>query len=103
MRIHGVNFVNARQVNTCPAHINKGDTPIGVYYNKKNMHSYVAFCWTGGVQKEYLGQYNTPQEAFVAYKTRKEQYIKEIADKYKGQIPQKLYDALYKYEVEITD
>lgn len=82
--------------------IQRGDTPIGVYYNK-NMHSYVAFCWTGGVQKEYLGQYNTPQEAFVAYKTRKEQYIKEIADKYKEQIPKKLYDALYKYEVEITD
>ena len=80
----------------------RGDTPIGVYYNK-NMHSYVAFCWAGGKQKDYLGKYDTPQEAFLVYKRKKEQYIKEIADKYKEQISQKLYDALYKYEVEITD
>lgn len=80
----------------------RGDTPIGVYYNK-DMGAYVAFCWTGGHQKEYLGQYSTQEDAFLAYKKRKEQYIKEIADKYKNKIPQKLYDALYAYEVEITD
>lgn len=80
----------------------RGDTPIGVYYNK-NMNVYVAFCWTGGKLKEYLGRYNTPEDAFNAYKIRKEQYIKEVADKYFGQIPQVLYDALYNYKVEITD
>lgn len=80
----------------------RGDTPIGVYYNK-NMNAYVAFCWTGGKLKEYLGRYNTPEEAFNAYKIRKEQYIKEVADKYKDKIPAQLYDALYAYEVEITD
>lgn len=80
----------------------RGDTPIGVYYNKK-MQAYVSFCWTGGRMKEYLGVYTTPEGAFYAYKKRKEQYIKEVADKYKNQIPQVLYDALYKYEVEITD
>ncbi len=80
----------------------RGNTPIGVYYNKKAC-LYFSFCWTGGSQKEYLGQYNTPEEAFTVYKIRKEQYIKEIADKYKKHIPQKLYDALYRYKVEITD
>ena len=32
-----------------------------------------------------------------------EKNIKEVADYYKGQIPQKVYNALYDYEVEITD
>ena len=38
-----------------------------------------------------------------AYKQFKEKYIKEVADYYKEQIPQKLYDAMYNYQVEITD
>ena len=33
----------------------------------------------------------------------KEKYIKEVADEYKDKIPQKLYEALYAYKVEITD
>jgi 23S rRNA-/tRNA-specific pseudouridylate synthase len=44
--------------------------------------------------------------AFSWYKESKEQYIKEVADSYKAKypnFPQKLYDALYSYEVEITD
>jgi len=51
----------------------------------------------------YLGTFKTPKEAFDVYKIHKETLIKQIADKYKDQIPQKLYDAMYKYEVEITD
>ena len=40
----------------------------------------------------------------VRYKEiAKEKYIKEVADHYKGQISDKLYQALYNYEVEITD
>lgn len=54
-------------------------------------------------RKKYLGLYNNIEEAFEKYKTEKEKYIKEIADEYKDKIPQKLYDAMYKYEVEITD
>ena len=40
---------------------------------------------------------------FFVYKQFKEKYIKQVADEYKDLIPQKLYDALYKYEVEIND
>lgn len=50
-----------------------------------------------------LGVYSTPEEAFEVYKEFKEKYIKEVADEYKDKIPQKLYDAMYNYEVEITD
>lgn len=37
------------------------------------------------------------------YKIRKEQNIKEVADKYKSRIPRKLYKALYNWKVEIDD
>jgi hypothetical protein len=53
----------------------------------------------------YLGTYNTPEEAFTAYKLAKEQYIKELAESYfqQGKITKRVYNALMKYEVEITD
>ena len=52
---------------------------------------------------EHLGLYNTQERAFEVYKEFKENYIKQVADYYKNLIPNKLYDALYNYKVEITD
>ena len=43
------------------------------------------------------------EKAFNCYKEFKEKYIKQIADEYKDLIPKELYEALYKYEVEIND
>lgn len=88
----------------------RGEFPIGVYYKKKSNK----FCAqvsivdqnSGKKQQQYLGLFDTPEEAFFAYKASKENYIKEIADQYKSKyetFPQKLYDALYQYKVEITD
>ena len=54
-------------------------------------------------KKIHLGYYDTPEEAFLAYKKAKEEYIKEVAEEYKSQIPHKLYEALVNYEVEIDD
>ena len=51
----------------------------------------------------YLSAYNTSEEAFQAYKIAKEEYIKEVADKWKEQIDPKVYQAMYNYKVEITD
>ena len=50
-----------------------------------------------------LGYFETPKEAFQAYKVAKENYIKQVADEYKDKIPYRLYEAMYNYEVEITD
>ena len=50
-----------------------------------------------------VGSFDTPEEAFQAYKTEKENYIKEVADKYKNLISQKVYQSLYNYQIEITD
>jgi hypothetical protein len=52
-----------------------------------------------------IGSYKTQEEAFYSYKDAKERYIKSVAETYfqEGKITQKVYDALMKYEVEITD
>lgn len=52
---------------------------------------------------EYLGRFENKDKALESYKQAKEKYIKQVADEYKPYIPKKLYDAMYKYEVEITD
>lgn len=56
-------------------------------------------------KKVYIGLYKTSEEAFNAYKHAKESYFKELAEKYfqEGKITQRVYDALMKYEVKITD
>ena len=51
----------------------------------------------------YLGCYKDPINAFNAYKIEKERYIKEVANKYKDKLEPRVYDALMKYEVELTD
>ena len=85
----------------------RGKYPIGVseYYNKKtNYKGLVVKCNTLE-KKEHLGYFplNRPFQAFTCYKQFKENYIKQVADEYEELIPKELYEALYKYEVEIND
>lgn len=79
----------------------RGNLPIGVSYVKKNgrYESYLSKY----NKKVNLGYYDTIEEAFKVYKSNKEKYIKEVADKYKMYIPEKLYKAMYEYEVDIND
>lgn len=83
----------------------RGEFPIGVSYDKdRNMFSSQCTITKEGKRiNKRIGRFNTPIEAFNAYKKFKEQYIKQVADEYKDKIPKKLYDAMYRYEVEITD
>ncbi len=87
----------------------RGSYPIGVSYHKAN-DKYIASCNDGhGNNKScnnYIGSYNTPIEAFNAYKIFKESYIRQVADEYKSKypnFPKRLYNAMYNYKVEITD
>ena len=85
----------------------RGNLPIGVSY-LKNINKFQANCKTftkrgSASYSNYLGCFKTPLEAFNVYKQFKEKYIKQVADEYKNKIPQKLYEAMYRYEVEITD
>jgi len=81
---------------------NRGDYPIGVFYKTKNK-KFSTKVTKGNTICGYLGLFDTPKEAFEAYKTAKEAYIKEVADKWKDLIDLKVYQALYAYQVEITD
>ena len=53
----------------------------------------------------YLGEYNTPEEAFYTYKKAKEKCIKQIAEEEfsQGNITKECYNAMMNYKVEITD
>lgn len=85
---------------------NRGESVIGSTPCKNG--KYQAQCniinpETGKSKQEYLGLYDSQEKAFQVYKYHKERNIKQIADYYKIHIPQKLYDAMYNYEVEIDD
>ena len=79
----------------------RGEYLIGTSFVKKH-NKYKSGLSKNGVLK-HLGTYDTQEEAFYAYKEAKEAYIKEVANKWKDQIDPKVYEALMKYEVEITD
>lgn len=77
-----------------------GTTPVNGKYQAQ---CHLINSQTGKSKQTYLGYYDTQEKAFEVYKYYKERNIKEIAEHYKKQIPQKLYDALYNYEVEICN
>ena len=79
----------------------RGSLPIGVTTRRGKYYANLS----KPKKRIYLGQFNSKEDAFQAYKLAKEQYIKELAEKYfqEGKITRKVYNALMKYEVEITD
>lgn len=64
-------------------------------------------CWTARINKfgkeKHLGSFPTQESAFEAYKQAKESYVKEVAEKWKGKIDDKAYQALLQWKIEITD
>lgn len=80
----------------------RGDCLIGTYYNNFSK-KYLAQCNNGTGKQKYLGSFNTPQEAFQAYKTYKEALIKEVANEYKEMLDSRVYEALMNYEVNEND
>ena len=81
----------------------RGDLPIGV--GKRKGAFFVQFSNSLENGHEYLGTYQTKEEAFLAYKHRKEEVIKHVAEiEYsKCNITKECYEAMMDYEVEITD
>jgi hypothetical protein len=87
---------------------NRNNICIGVQYSQNKLYKYKAISSYYDFkkhkkQKIHLGDSNDKLEAFNLYKVFKEKYIKDVADLYKDRIPIELYNALYTYEVEITD
>lgn len=79
----------------------RGLYPVGVYWSKP-ANKFVAQLYMGG-KSNNLGYYDSPEQAFSVYKTRKEAYVKEMANKYKDSIDSRVYDALMKWTVNIDD
>lgn len=81
----------------------RGDLPIGVQRNRRGFR---AECKNQlKKETEISTTYQTPEQAFEAYKTYKEHLIKQVAQTefLNGNITEKCYKAMMKYEVEITD
>lgn len=81
----------------------RGDLPIGV--SRKN-NKFQSSCLNPFTKKqEYLGIYNTSEEAFYVYKKYKEEIIKQLAhfEYSKNNINSACYEAMINYIVEIDD
>lgn len=83
----------------------RGDSAIGTspVDGKYMVRCHMINPKTGKSKRKYLGLFDTQEKAFKIYKYYKEKNIKMVADYFREQIPDKLYDALYNYEVEIDD
>jgi hypothetical protein len=75
----------------------RGEYPLGVSWDSSKNR------FRAETQKRKLGTFKTVEQAFAAYKREKEKIIKELAKKYKEQIPDRLYQAMVHWKIEIND
>ena len=91
------------QINSLFSHMkmSKGGFPVGVSFVKGRGKFHAGYSNCGKLVN--LGHFNTPEEAFLAYKKAKESHIKFMANLWKDRIDDKVYQALMNYEVHIDD
>lgn len=77
------------------------DLPQGVSMStdKKKFRARISVDGIG----KHLGVFNTVEEAFLVYKKEKETYLKVLAERWKGRIDSRAYEALINWEVNIDD
>ena len=80
----------------------RGKYLIGVCWHNTNK-AFVARVNKNKGKQEWLGVFNTEIEAFNAYKQAKESFVKEQANKWKGKVDERAYEALMNYTVDIDD
>ena len=80
----------------------RGEYLIGVCWCSKDK-AFIAQVRKNKGKREWLGYFKTEIEAFNAYKTAKESFVKEQAEKWKGKIDNRAYNALMNYTVNIDD
>lgn len=82
----------------------RGEYPIGVTkLPSGKFYSQCSYLDENNKISRIRKSYDNYLDAFNFYKETKEKYIKQVANEYNDKIPNKLYEALYSYEVEITD
>ena len=92
---HAINtlFLNSKK--------NRGDFPIGVSLDKDKKKFCAEMSFMGRQIK--LGTFDTAESAFARYKEYKEDFIRDLAEQYREQIPDKVYDAMMSWKIEIDD
>lgn len=88
-----------KEVNTLISQdrINKGKYPTGVSFHNQTGRFASRLKKFG--KEFFIGLYDTPEEAFAAYKSEKESHIKLIANMNKERISERVYNCLMQYEV----
>ena len=79
----------------------RGESLIGLRLDRRS-NKFQARINRGG-KSFSLGYFEDELEAFSVYKQAKESYLKELAEKWRGQIDPRVYQALNDYRVEIID
>lgn len=92
---HAVNalFVNGKK--------SRGGLPLGVHFDKSKGKYRAEMSFMGKQNK--LGTFDTVEAAFARYKEYKEDFIKDMAEQYKDEIPGKVYEAMMGWKIEIDD
>lgn len=75
------------------------DLPTGVAFNNK-LKKYVCSVCQEGVKSQHIGVFKTSEEARAAYVEFKLKRLRGLAEQYKGQIDQRVYDALMNWNFE---
>jgi len=76
----------------------RGEYPLGVCLDKWR-GKFKVQCWANG-KLQNLGHFNTPDEAFAAYKPFKEALCKQLALKWQSEIDPRLFDVMMKWSVK---
>ena len=92
---HAINtlFLNSKK--------SRGDLPVGVSFSERD-HKYSAEMSYMGRQIK-LGTFDTAESAFARYKEYKEDFIQDMAEQYRDEIPNKVYEAMMDWRIEIGD
>lgn len=81
----------------------KSNLPTGVMYNHKNTSRPFIAMYNGHGGEKHMSYHDNEWSAFLAYKKAKENRAKELANKWYGQIDDRVYDKLMNFKVLITD
>jgi hypothetical protein len=80
----------------------RGKWPIGVTYHER-LNKWEASCSNVFGKKAYLGVFEDPHAAFLAYKEAKENYAKMLADKWSTLLDARAVEALRNFRVDMID
>ena len=75
----------------------RGEYPLGVCFNKAS-GKFKAQCNVND-KRQYLGYFDTPQEAFAVYKPFKENLCKQLALKWQHEVDPRLFNAMMSWSV----